>query len=108
MPMKAVRFFEHGGPERLRFEDVPDPVAGPGEIVVRVKACALNYLDLWERNGLPGVTIPLPHISGSDIAGVVESVGVGVNHVAPGDKTLVNPGLSCMRCEQCYQGNDNQ
>jgi len=106
--MKAVRFFEHGGPDRLRYEDVPDPVAGPGEIVVRVKACALNYLDLWERNGLPGVAIPLPHISGSDVAGVVDSVGVGVSHVTPGDKTLVNPGLSCMRCEQCFQGYDSQ
>lgn len=75
---------------------------------MRVKACALNYLDLWERKGLPGVPIPLPHISGSDIAGMIESVGAGVRHVKPGDKTLVNPGLSCMHCEHCYQGNDNQ
>jgi len=59
----------------LRYEEVPDPVAGPGEIVVRVKACALNYLDIWERRGLPGVPIPLPHISGSDVAGIVETVG---------------------------------
>lgn len=105
--MKAVRFHEHGGTDRLRYEDVPDPVPGPGEIVVRVKACALNYLDLWERNGLPGVTIPLPHISGSDVAGIIESVGAGVTHVKAGDKTLVNPGLCCMHCELCYQGNDN-
>jgi NADPH:quinone reductase-like Zn-dependent oxidoreductase len=106
--MKAVRFYEHGGPDRLRYENAPDPVPGPGEIVVRVKACALNHLDLWERTGLPGVLIPLPHISGSDIAGIVESVGPGVQRVKPGDKTLVNPGLSCMQCEHCYQGNDNQ
>ncbi|MBZ5500591.1 MAG: zinc-binding dehydrogenase [Acidobacteriia bacterium] len=105
--MKAVRFFEHGGTDRLRYEDVADPIPGPGEIAVRVKACALNYLDLWERKGLPGVAIPLPHISGSDVAGVVESIGPGVAHVKPGTKTLVNPGLSCMHCEPCYRGNDN-
>jgi NADPH:quinone reductase-like Zn-dependent oxidoreductase len=105
--MKAVRFHEHGGSDCLLYEDVPDPVAGPGEIIVRVKACSLNYLDLWERRGLPGVTFPLPHISGSDVAGIVESVGAGVKHVKAGDPTLVNPGLSCMHCEACYGGNDN-
>jgi NADPH:quinone reductase-like Zn-dependent oxidoreductase len=76
-------------------------------VLVRAKACALNYLDIWERRGLPGIKIPLPHISGSDIAGIVESVGPGVTNVLPGDRTLVNPGLSCMHCEQCYEGNDN-
>jgi NADPH:quinone reductase-like Zn-dependent oxidoreductase len=106
--MKAVRFHEHGDVDRLSYEEVPDPVAGPAEIVVRVKACALNYLDIWQRKGLPGVKIPLPHISGSDIAGVIESVGEGVSHVSPGDKVLVNPGLSCMHCEACYAGHDNQ
>jgi NADPH:quinone reductase-like Zn-dependent oxidoreductase len=106
--MKAVRFYEHGGPDQLRYENAPDPIPGPGEIVVRVKACALNHLDLWQRKGLPGVPIPLPHISGSDVAGIVESVGPGPRHVKPGDKTLVNPGLSCMHCEHCYEGNDNQ
>ncbi len=106
--MKAVRFHEHGGPDCLRCEEVPDPIPGPGEIVVRVKACALNYLDLWERNGLPGVAFPLPHISGSDIAGTVESVGAGVLHVKTGARVLVNPGLSCMHCEHCYRGHDNR
>lgn len=105
--MKAVRFHEHGGIDRLRYEEAPDPVPGPAEVVVRVKACALNYLDIWERRGLPGVRFPMPHISGSDITGIVESVGAGVIHVRAGDKTLVNPGLSCMHCEQCFQGNDN-
>ena len=73
--MKAIRFYEHGASDRLRYEDAPDPVAGPGEVVVRVKACALNYLDVWQRKGLPGIRIPMPHISGSDVAGIVESVG---------------------------------
>lgn len=105
--MKAVRFHEHGDTRQLRYEDAPDPVPGPGEIVVRVKACALNYLDVWERKGLPGVVVPLPHISGSDVSGIIESVGPGVNQLKIGDKTLVNPGLNCMRCEQCCRGNDN-
>lgn len=106
--MKAVRFHEHGSIEKLRFEEAPDPQPGPGEIVVRVKACALNYLDLWERRGLPGIQLPLPHISGSDVAGIVEVVGPGVNHVKPGDKTLVCPGLSCMQCEFCFRGEENR
>jgi NADPH:quinone reductase-like Zn-dependent oxidoreductase len=105
--MKAVRFHEHGGIEQLQFEDVADPAPRPGEILVRVKACALNYLDIWERRGMPGVRLPLPHISGSDVAGVIEAVGPGVDHLTPGDKTLVNPGLSCMHCEACYRGEDS-
>jgi NADPH:quinone reductase-like Zn-dependent oxidoreductase len=105
--MKAVRFHQHGGIDQLRYEEVPDPKPGPGEVLVRVKACALNYLDLWERRGLPGIRIPLPHISGSDISGVIEVVGVGVSNLKPGDKTLVCPGLSCMLCEFCLQGKDN-
>jgi NADPH:quinone reductase-like Zn-dependent oxidoreductase len=106
--MKAVRFYSHGGSDQLRYESVPDPPAGPGEVVIRVKACALNYLDVWQRKGLPGIQIPFPHISGSDVAGVIETVGPGVHHLKAGVKALVNPGLSCMHCEACYRGNDNQ
>lgn len=105
--MKAVRFHEHGGLDRLRYEDVPEPAAGPGEIVVEVKACALNYLDLWERTGLPGVPFPLPHISGSDVAGIVHNTGAGVTHVKTGEKTLLFPALSCMHCEECFRGREN-
>lgn len=105
--MKAVRFHQHGGAEELRYEDIPEPVAGPGEILVRVKACAINFLDIWERRGLPGVRLPMPHISGADVAGVVESVGDGVSNVKAGDKTLLCPGLSCMQCEACFRGQDN-
>jgi NADPH:quinone reductase-like Zn-dependent oxidoreductase len=105
--MKAVRFHEHGGLDRLRYEDAPDPVAGPGEILVQVKACALNYLDLWERRGLPGIRFPLPHISGSDVAGIVASVGPGVASVKPGDRTILFPATSCMTCEMCYSGREN-
>ncbi len=105
--MKAVCFHQHGGIEQLRYEEVADPAAGPGEIVVRVQACAINYLDLWERVGLPGVRIPMPHIPGSDVSGIVESVGPGVDNVRPGDATLLYPGLSCMHCPACFEGRDN-
>ena len=71
--MKAVRFHAHGGPDVLRYEDADDPIAGPGEALVRVRACALNHLDLWQRRGMERVQIPLPHISGADIAGEVIS-----------------------------------
>lgn len=105
--VKAVRFHEHGGPETLRFEEVPDPEVRPGEVVVRVRACAVNYLDIWERNGLPGIQLPLPHISGADVAGEIESVGEGVRHLTPGQRVLVNPGLSCMHCSACHRGADS-
>jgi len=108
MTMKAIRFHEHGGPEVLRLETLPDPVPGPGEAIVRVRACALNHLDVWERRGLPGIAIPLPHIPGSDVAGYVESVGEGVGDLQSGQKTLVCPGLSCMRCPACWRGQDSR
>ncbi len=105
--MKAVRFHEHGGTDRLIVEEVPMPVAGPAEVVVRVKACALNHLDIWERKGISGVSFPLPHISGSDVSGLIESTGHGVTHLNPGDRTVINPGLSCMLCPECFSGRDN-
>jgi NADPH:quinone reductase-like Zn-dependent oxidoreductase len=105
--MRAVRFHEHGGLEKLRFEEAPDPEPGFGEVVVRVRACALNYLDIWERRGLPGIRFPLPHISGSDVSGVIHSVGQGVPHLVPGLPVIVNPGLSCMHCPACFGGRDS-
>ena len=71
--MKAVRFHAHGGPDVLRYEDAADPIPGPGEALVRVRACALNHLDLWQRRGMERVQIPFPHISGADVAGEVIS-----------------------------------
>lgn len=105
--MKAVIFREHGGPEKLVYGEVPKPVIGPGEVLIRVKACALNHLDIWIRQGNPSYPISLPHISGSDIAGVVEEVGVQVEGVIVGDRVLVSPGVSCWRCEFCLTGRDN-
>jgi len=104
--VKAVRFHAHGGPDVLRFEDAPDPVPASGRAVVRVRACALNHLDLWERRGIPRVTLPLPHISGSDIAGEVVDAGGGA--VAAGTRVMIQPGLRCGHCAACLGGRDNQ
>ncbi len=105
--MKAVTIREHGGPEMLRLEEIPDPEVGPGEVRVRVRACALNHLDLWVRRGLPGLKLRFPHVLGADIAGEVESVGPGVVGVEPGARTLVAPGVSCGVCRDCLAGRDN-
>ena len=104
--MRAVRFHQHGGPEVLRFEDAPDPDAAPGRAIVRVRACALNHLDLWERRGLDRVKLPLPHISGSDIAGEVVDAGGGT--VPAGARVMLQPGLRCGRCAPCQAGRDNE
>ncbi len=101
--MKAVRFHEHGGLDVLRQEDVPDPEPGPGEVLIRVRTCALNHLDLWQRRGIPGVR--LPHCPGSDVAGEVVRASAG--GVVEGQRVLVQPGLSCGRCAACLGGEDN-
>lgn len=106
--MKAVIFTQHGGPEVLRYAEVPDPQIGPTEILVRVRACALNHLDLWERRGLPGITLPMPHISGSDIAGEIAHVGALVTRVKVGQRVLLAPGISCGQCAACSAGLDNR
>lgn len=105
--MKAALFRRHGGPEVLELAEVPAPVAGPGEVLVRVKAAALNHLDLWVRDGWEGLQLPLPHIGGSDIAGTVESLGAGVQGWQGGERVAVNPSLSCGRCDQCGIGEDS-
>ncbi len=105
--MKAVVFHQHGGTEVLTYQDVPDPSLAPTEVLVAVKACALNHLDLWMRRGLPGRTVVLPHISGSDIAGVVAAVGAAVKRVKPGQRVMISPGLSCGQCPACLRGEDN-
>ena len=105
--MRAVRFHEHGGPEVLRYEDAPDPVAGEHRVVVRVRACAMNHLDLFQRRGLERVRIPLPHISGADVAGEIAAVGKGVEGLAAGQRVIVQPGLSCGACARCLAGEDN-
>ncbi len=95
--MKAVWIEKHGGPEVLQVVDRPMPKPGPGEVVVRVKACALNYLDVWVRRGVPGHKFPLPMIPGSDIAGVMPDTG---------EEVVVFPAESCGKCEFCLTGRE--
>jgi NADPH:quinone reductase-like Zn-dependent oxidoreductase len=102
--MKAVFFRRHGGPDVLEYGDLPDPTPGPGQVRVMVRAGALNHLDIFVRNGIPGIPVALPHVMGSDGAGVVESVGPGVTRVRPGDEVVLNPGINCGECEFCMAG----
>lgn len=105
--MKAVRFHQFGDLDTLVYEEVPTPKAGPGEVVVQVKACALNYLDLWIRQGVPAYKIQLPHIPGSDVSGIVAEVGPGAEGISVGQRVVIAPGLSCFRCAYCLSGRDN-
>jgi NADPH:quinone reductase-like Zn-dependent oxidoreductase len=105
--MKAVIFAQHGGPEVLQFTDAADPQIRADEVLIEVRACALNHLDVWVRGGLPGIKIPLPHILGNDVAGVVRAAGDLVSWVRPGDEVMLQPGLSCGHCLQCLAGHDN-
>jgi NADPH:quinone reductase-like Zn-dependent oxidoreductase len=105
--MKAVRFHQHGGPEVLKYEDAPDPKIQPDEVLVKVKTCALNHLDLWLRNGVRSWQLAMPHIVGSDISGEVAEVGSLVTRFKPGDRVLLCPGISCGQCEMCSKGLDS-
>jgi NADPH:quinone reductase-like Zn-dependent oxidoreductase len=105
--MKALAFKEFGGPEKLQLMDVPDPKIGAGDVLVRVRACALNHLDLFVREGIPALKTPLPFWTGCDIAGDVAEVGPGVQGVKVGERVVVNPNLNCGICEFCIQGEDS-
>ncbi len=106
--MKAVAIRSHGGNEVVRVEEVADPKPAAGEVVVEVRAAALNHLDINVRNGRPGMTLAFPHVLGSDAAGVVAEVGQGVSGVRAGDEVILNPGLSCGRCEWCLRGEQSE
>ena len=105
--MRAVIFKEHGGPEKLQMAEMPEPKFGPEDVLVRVRACALNHLDLWVRQGL-GIPVEMPHIGGSDIVGEVADVGANAKHLRIGQHVVISPGISCGRCEHCVSGNDSQ
>lgn len=105
--MNAVYFNQHGTPDVLTYGKFPNPTPGPDDVVVGVKACALNHLDIWIRMGIPGITVPLPHILGADVAGVIETVGSNVKNWKPGQKVIVAPGFSCGACPHCLAGNDH-
>jgi NADPH:quinone reductase-like Zn-dependent oxidoreductase len=105
--MKAILLYEHGGPDVLKYEDFPIPEPGPGEAQVRLKAAALNRLDLWVRNGWPGIRLEYPHIPGADGAGEVAALGEGVYGWEVGDPVVVNSNLGCGQCDFCLAGKDN-
>jgi len=106
--MQAVTIRENGGPEVVRVEDVKAPSAGPGEVVLAVRAAALNHLDIWVRKGRPGMNLAFPHVLGSDAAGVVDEVGEGVEGIRPGAEVILNPALSCGTCEACFRGEHSE
>jgi len=102
--MKAVFLESHGGNDVLQHGELPDPVAKAGEVVVKLKTAAMNRLDLFVRNGMPGIPIAFPHVPGADGYGTVEALGAGVSGVSPGDRVVIQPGLSDGTCEFCLAG----
>lgn len=104
--MKAVVFYENGAVDKLKYVDMEKPKISPYEVLVKVKACALNHLDIWVRQGL-GIEIPMPHISGSDIVGEIAEVGMEVKNFRTGDKVLIAPGVRCRKCVYCITNRDS-
>ncbi|MGB0387468.1 MAG: zinc-binding dehydrogenase [Ardenticatenaceae bacterium] len=104
--MKAVPFYEHGDPSVLRYEDIPVPEVGPNDVLIEVKSIGVNRNDLWAREGVPGVRHKLPHLSGSDVAGVIVEVGSAVTTSKVGDEVFVHTSISCRNCEMCTSGKE--
>ena len=111
--MKAVVFEEHGGTEVLSYMDIPEPEPGPYEVLIEVKAAGANFNDIWARRGMPGMKVIFPHVSGSDVSGVVAALGsevtgtgFGSSSLQVGDEVVVHPGLSCRTCDFCVTGQE--
>lgn len=105
--MKAVAIREHGDLDVLQLSDLPDPEIGPHEVLVRLKASALNRLDLFVRRGWKGLNLSFPHILGADGSGIIEEVGDGVEEFEARDEVVINPGLNCGECDFCRRGEDS-
>ncbi len=106
--MKAVFFNQHGGLEVLQYGELPKPTPATGEVLVRLKAAALNRVDIWVRNGWQGLKLPLPHIPGADGAGQIDEISEGVKTVEVGMDVVINPNIGCGRCPECIAGQDNR
>lgn len=106
--MKAIYFHQHGGLEVLKYGDLPEPEPGYGEVVVRLRAAALNHLDLWVRRGWPGIRIAYPHIPGADGAGEIAVLGEGVQGWQVGERVVINANIGCGECEYCAAGLENR
>jgi NADPH:quinone reductase-like Zn-dependent oxidoreductase len=98
--VKALCFYEHGGVDVLRYDDVPDPDPGPGQVLVRVRACALNHLDVFVRQGWPGLKLEMPHWTGADVAGEIVALGEGVTGWEVGQRVVLEPGIAT--CEDAF------
>lgn len=105
--MKAITFHSHGGPEVLQLSDLPEPVPHTGEVLVRLRAAALNRVDIFVRQGWPGLKLQLPHVLGADGAGNIAALGDGVTGLNPGDRVVINANLGCGACGFCLAGQDN-
>ena len=106
--MKAAVIREHGDYDLIHVEEMPDPTPKPGEVVIRVHAAGVNHLDVWMLKGRPGLDLDMPHILGSDCAGVVAAVGDGVTNAREGDEVLINPALPCHGCDACRRGEESE
>jgi len=105
--MKAILFHQHGGPEVLQYTDFPTPRPKADEVLIRLRAAALNRMDVFVRNGWPGLKLEMPHINGADGAGEVIQIGENITELKPGDRVVINANLGCGKCEFCLQGQDN-
>ncbi|MHC4691143.1 MAG: zinc-binding dehydrogenase [Planctomycetota bacterium] len=106
--MKAAVIQEHGGLDRVRIEEVPEPKPAGDEVILKVHSAGLNHLDIWVRKGRPGLELAMPHILGSDASGVVVAIGSNVKDISIGDEVILNPGLSCGSCEYCNRGEQSE
>jgi NADPH:quinone reductase-like Zn-dependent oxidoreductase len=106
--LKAVYIEKHGGPEVLQYGELPEPQLQPGQVQIRIQWVALNASDIWTRNGWPGLKLEYPHILGADAAGELTAIGDGVEGFKLGERVVVNPSISCGKCEACLAGNDNR
>ena len=105
--MKALYFDEHGELDVVKYGDVPDPEPGPGEVLIRVRACALNFLDIWVRRGWPGLKLEMPHWCGADVAGEIAALGENVSGWQVGQRVVVDPGVNLIEDEYTRRGLDS-